>query len=242
MPVHDWTRVDAGLFHAFHQRWIISLCDLLNERVLSRAYFALPEQSIRGPIPDILTLNLASPKDSVEESDGGGVLVSTAPPRARLCKKTEADSYLTKASRVTVRHRHGAVIAVIEIISPGNKASRNEFRAFVEKSADMIRQGVHLLVVDLFPPGPRDPRGIAKAIWDEFVVEDFEQFADKPLTVASFDAGSWRAVYVEPFSVGDVLPDAPLFLKPETHVPVPMEATYQEAWQKFPAPMRKLLT
>ena len=21
MPVHDWTRVDAGLFHDFHQGW-----------------------------------------------------------------------------------------------------------------------------------------------------------------------------------------------------------------------------
>ena len=25
MPIHDWTRVDAGLFHAFHQGWIITL-------------------------------------------------------------------------------------------------------------------------------------------------------------------------------------------------------------------------
>jgi hypothetical protein len=27
MPVHDWTRVDAGLFHAFHQSWSVYLCD-----------------------------------------------------------------------------------------------------------------------------------------------------------------------------------------------------------------------
>ncbi len=25
MPIHDWTRVDAGLFHAFHQSWIVIL-------------------------------------------------------------------------------------------------------------------------------------------------------------------------------------------------------------------------
>jgi hypothetical protein len=30
MPIHDWTRVDAGLFHAFHQRWISALSDALN--------------------------------------------------------------------------------------------------------------------------------------------------------------------------------------------------------------------
>ena len=42
----------------------------------------------------------------------------------RLAKRAEADSYVRKASHVTVRHRHGKVVAVIEIISPGNKASR----------------------------------------------------------------------------------------------------------------------
>ncbi len=25
MPIHDWTRVDAGLFHDFHQSWSIAL-------------------------------------------------------------------------------------------------------------------------------------------------------------------------------------------------------------------------
>jgi hypothetical protein len=241
MPVHDWTRVDAGLFHAFHQRWISSLCDALNGGGLPRNYFALPEQNIRGPIPDVLTLKLASGGERSGEEDSGGVAVATAPPRTRLTKKTEADTYLTKTSRVTVRHRHGTVVAVIEIVSPGNKGSRGEFRAFVEKSADLILQGIHLLLIDLFPPGPRDPQGIAKAIWDEFSVEDFEQFPDKPLTLASFDAGSMRAVHVEPFAVGDPLSDMPLFLKPETYVHAPLERTYQETWRVFPDAMKKLL-
>jgi hypothetical protein len=30
VPIHDWTRVDAGLFHAFHLSWIVKLCDALN--------------------------------------------------------------------------------------------------------------------------------------------------------------------------------------------------------------------
>ncbi len=39
----------------------------------------------------------------------------------------------------------------------------------IEKAADILNQGVHLLVVDLFPPTPRDPHGIHKAIWYERV-------------------------------------------------------------------------
>ena len=37
----------------------------------------------------------------------------------------------------------------------------------MEKAADILNQGVNLLVVDLFAPMPGDPRGIHKAIWDE---------------------------------------------------------------------------
>src|SRR5262249_22651393 len=122
-----------------------------------------------------------------------------------------------------------------------NKASRSELRAFVEKAADLIRQNVHLLVIDLFPPGPRDPQGIHKAIWDEFLEEDFALPADKPLTLAAYDAGPPRVAYGEPVGVGDVLPDMPLFLKPEWYVPAPLESTYRTTWDVFPAALKGLL-
>jgi hypothetical protein len=240
MPIHDWTRVDAGLFHHFHQGWMPALCNALNAGVLPRDYFALVEQNIRGPIPDVLTLQ-QSP--AAEEAPGppAGLAVASAPPRTRHVRRNEVDIYARKADRITVRHRHGRVVAVVEIVSPGNKASRSELRAFVEKAADLIRQDVHLLIIDLFPPGPRDPAGIHKAIWDEFVEEDFALPADKPLTLVSYDAGPPRVAYVEPVAVGDTLPDMPLFLKPEFYVPAPLEATYQATWAAFPAPLKGLL-
>jgi hypothetical protein len=240
MAIHDWTRVDAGLFHHFHQNWTTVLCNALNAGGLPRDYFALVEQHIRGPIADALTLQLAPGVDG--PSNGTATLaVTTAPPRTRLVRRKEADLYVGKANRITVRHRHGHVVAVIEIVSPGNKASRNELRAFVEKTADLIRQNVHLLVIDLFPPSQRDPQGIHKALWDEFVEEDFQLPPDKPLTLASYDAGPPGVAYVEPVAVGNVLPAMPLFLKPECYVPAPLEATYQATWDVFPAPLKGLL-
>jgi hypothetical protein len=59
MPVHDWTRVDAELFHHFHQGWTIELSNALNAGTLPRDYFALVEQRVQGPIPDVLTLELS---------------------------------------------------------------------------------------------------------------------------------------------------------------------------------------
>ncbi|MFI5458172.1 MAG: DUF4058 family protein [Isosphaerales bacterium] len=241
MPIHDWTRVDAGLFHAFHQSWIIILSRALNTGVLPADYYALPEQSIQGPIPDVLTLRLSSGRNE-PNGTGSGLAVAVAPPRMRVVRRAEERIYVRKADRIAVRHRHGHIVAVIEIVSPGNKASTNALRTFVEKTSDLIMQGIHLLVIDLFPPSKRDPQGIHKAIWDEFVEEDFELPAEEHLTLAAYDAGPPPVAYVEPVAVGEALPDMPIFLKPEFYVPAPLEETYRITWDDFfPAPMKSLL-
>ena len=36
MPIHDWTRVDAGIFHAFHLSWIAEIARVLNRGQLPR--------------------------------------------------------------------------------------------------------------------------------------------------------------------------------------------------------------
>jgi hypothetical protein len=111
----------------------------------------------------------------------------------------------------------------------------------VEKSVELIRQGIHLLIVDLFPPGPRDPQGLVKAIWDEVGEEELPLPQDKPLVVAAIDAGPPRVFYVEPIAVGETLPDIPLFLEPGFYVPPPLEATYQNTWMGFPTVLKGLL-
>lgn len=243
MPIHDWTRVDTGLFHDFHQCWTAALSDVLNTGGLPSEYFALLEQNVSDPAPDKLTRRLSSL--DLEPTDGNragsALAVAAAPPRARVVRRNEVDIYAGKANRITVRHRHGDVVAVIAVVSPGNKATWAEFRAFVEKSSDLIHQGVHLLVVDLFPPGPRDPSGVHKAIWDQFTDDDFTPPPDKPLTAVAYDAGPPQVAYVEPIAVGDALPEMPLFLKPESYVPAPLEAAYQAAWAAFPAALKPLL-
>lgn len=240
MPIHDWTRVDAGLFHAFHYHWIGHLSEALNAGVLPGDYFALPEQSIRGPIPDILTLQLST-EDDHPGGGGAGLAVTTAPPRTPVIRQADEPVYVRKANHIIVRHRHGRVVAVVELVSPGNKASASALRVFVEKSSDFIMREVHLLMIDLFPPTKRDPQGMHKAIWDQIKEEDFELPAAKPLTLASYDAGPPPTAYVHPIAVGDVLPDMPIFLRPGFYVPVPLEATYQDTWSYFPAPMKRLL-
>jgi hypothetical protein len=235
MPIHDWTRLEPGDFHHFHQRWVGSLTDALNAGLLPPGYMAMTEQVTGRPIPDVVALQTGGRKDDV----GGGIAVATAPPTARIIAKIERTNYAKRADRVVIRHGRGKVVAIIEVLSPGNKDSRNSIRTFIEKAADILNQGVNLLVVDLFPPTPRDPLGIHKAIWDEFGDQPFEIPPGKPLTVASYVAGDIPVAYVDSVGIGDSLPSTPIFLSETRYIPAPLEQTYLEAWEVFPALIKR---
>jgi hypothetical protein len=237
MPIHDWTRVEAGDFHDFHQCWIVAIRNALNTGLLPPGYLAMAEQVTGRPIPDVVTLQAREPKGGSE----GGIAVATAPPTARLISRIERVNYARRADRVVIRHGRGKVVAIIEIVSPGNKDSRIALRTFAEKAADILNQGVNLLVVDLFPPTPRDPQGIHKAIWDELGDQPFDVPPGKPLTVASYIGGDIPTAYVESVGVGDPLPSLPIFLSETRYIPAPLEATYQEAWAVFPALLKELI-
>jgi hypothetical protein len=237
MPIHDWTRVRPNRFHDFHQSWTVAICNTFNTGGLPPGYFAMLEQKTRLPEPDVVTLELTPPARPVS----GGTAVELLPPKARFVTRTEAAGYARKANRITIRHPDGDVVAILEIVSPGNKDSRHALRAFARKAVEFLQAGVHLLIVDLFPPSRLDPQGIHKVIWDRLHDEAFALPPDKPLTLAAYAVGTETVGYVEPVAVGDSLPDMPVFLTGDRYVPCPLEATYQTAWQQFPAPLRQPL-
>jgi hypothetical protein len=236
MPIHDWTRVEAGIFHHFHQRWIGDLAQALNRGLLPPDHYALSEQIAGGLGPDVLTLQRPANGVSVKEELTVGVALAVTPPRVHFRLRAEPELYAAKADAIVIRHiSHHEVIAIVEVVSPGNKSSRHGLRAFVDKAVSVMRKGVHLVVVDLFPPGPRDPQGMHKVIWDEFIDNDFALPPGKPLTLASYIGCPIPEAFVEPTGVGALLSEMPLFLTPELYVPLPLEATYQSAWAAVPS-------
>ena len=74
--------------------------------------------------------------------------------------ETDAEFYRRKKSSVVVRHVSGDdIVAMIEIVSPGNKSSRRTFEAFVQKAFDLLESRIHLLIIDPFPRGPETRKG-----------------------------------------------------------------------------------
>jgi hypothetical protein len=235
MPIHDWTRVGAGTFHDFHVAWIAEIRTALNDGLLPPDYYAQAEQ-IAGPLgPDVLTLqtNGFSTSTITDVPTGrGGLAVAAAPPHARLTASAEMDDYVLKRRTIVIRHSSGdRIVALLEIVSPRNKSSRHALRTFVEKAVEALYRGYHLLIVDLFPPTPRDPQGIHGAIWREISDDPFELPAGEPLTLAAYSAGPIKQAYIEPTAVGRELIEMPLFLEPEIYVNAPLEATYQAAYR-----------
>jgi hypothetical protein len=239
MSIHDWSRIDHGIFHDFHQSWTVEIRTALNGGVLPPGFFALVEQDVSGPIPDVVTLQRYG-QDSPPGS-GGGLLMADRPPQARFVGSVQDDAYAAKANRVVVKHTLGEVVAVIEIVSPGNKSSQHALRSFVAKAGELLYRGIHLLVIDLIPPSPRDPQGIHGAIWKSLCDDAFELPEDKRLTVAAYYAGIPKTAYVEPVAVGDSLPSLPLFLDSGHYVPAPLDSTYQTTWQECPGLVRDLV-
>jgi hypothetical protein len=110
--------------------------------------------------------------------------------------------------------------------------------AIVDLSVGAITRQIGLLVIDLFPPPKRDPRGIHKVIWDRIKDEPYKLPVEKPLTLVSYSSGGVITGYVENVGVGDPLPDMPIFLTPEHYVLCPLESTYQASWAVFPKELK----
>jgi hypothetical protein len=118
MPVHDWTLVDAAIFHDFHTVWSGAIRNALNHGLLPKGYYALAEQNVVAP------------------------------------------TALERGSSLAIRHVSGhRLVALLELVSPANKDRLRHVEDFTGKAVDALDAGVHLLMVDLLPPGRTTRKG-----------------------------------------------------------------------------------
>ena len=150
--------------------------------------------------------------------------------------------YRARRRTLTIRHASGhRIVAFLEILSPGNKDRTTSVQELVNKVDSALMQGIHVMIVDLFPPGRFDPQGLHGAIWARYGMEEYVVPSAQPLTVCSYRAVAPVEAYIEHLAIGDPLPDMHLFLDVETYINVPLELAYQAAFQDMPAFLRDVL-
>ena len=124
MPLHDWTRVSAGIHHNFHQDWTIEICRTLNGGILPPGYYAMADQRVSSPECRPCSAPVGGPEPQ------GGLVVAETPPRIKQAGRAESEAvlYARKANRIAIRHELGRVVAMIEVVSPRLRGVRPSFK------------------------------------------------------------------------------------------------------------------
>ncbi len=251
MPIHDWSKADAGVFHDLHVSWIAGVKAVLNERLLPAPFYAIAEPAVGDAVPDVLTLQAEerprSPAASAPTAldDSRDATVARAPASVVVQDLEPADPYTLLARHILIRDslRNDRLVAVIELISKGNKTSRERADQFVDKAVSLLRAGMHLLLVDLHPPTQIVPAGLHARISEAYGTPPPELPEDRRLQAVSYQVldGGFPRAHVVPLKLGDALPEMPIFLGPHSFVRVPFEETYSEAFRSLAGKFRRVL-
>src|SRR5690606_31289180 len=153
---------------------------------------------------------------------GGGMQkLMESPPEVRPEMEREWDALFFQARQRSIRIRHvsdDSVVAIIEIVSSGNKHHSRALNDFADKATIALLEGIHLMVIGPHPPGPLDPGGMHGVIWDSLDGDESTRYlppSGEPLTIASYVSRGGVKAFVEPLAVGAAMPDMPLFLTPD---------------------------
>jgi Protein of unknown function (DUF4058) len=244
MPVHDWSRVKPGIFHDFHHAWIEEIKRTLNSGLLPQDFYAMAEQWSGQRELDVLALQGGFGETTGSDTPYSTPLTGVLPrPKVRDSAQTEEDWYRRKKSHVKVRHvSDDRVVALMEIVSAGNKSNKKAFEEFVSKTLELPSADVHLVPIDVLPRTKRDPQGIHPAIWETITDESANCAGSGRLSAIAYEVvRAGVNAYCESFSIGGNLPDLPLFLAEDAQVPVPLEKTYVAAFQAVPQRWRRVI-
>jgi hypothetical protein len=222
MPLHDWTD-DRG-WDSIHLVWQNQLLEWVQPRLPAgyRAYLgAVPGLTVGAPTgrPDLGVRNWGRVPDDrpatgpADEPDGEMAAVLTLDPDVAL----HID-------------RDGFLVAAVEIVSPRNKDRPDARERSTRRYYGYVRQGVHLLLIDVLPR----PAGFSFA--DAVAADIGLAFPPCPVPFAvSFRVGEpvpegtvvayWR----RPLAVAAPLGTIPLALSVHEGVGIDLEHTYREA-------------
>src|SRR5436190_307296 len=136
MPVHDWTRVSDGTFHDFHYSWVLEIKRALKRGLLPEGYYVMAEQ-FGGDLgaPDVLTLQAAATKPEPEGPLSGTATLTETPPAVDARMRIARDAYARVQRTLVIRHTsEDRIVAMLKVLSPGNKSSRHALRSFLDKA------------------------------------------------------------------------------------------------------------
>ena len=223
MPLHDWT--DDRSWDGLHLLWLNDLLNWVQPR-LPQGYRAYV-----GSVP-ALTIDTTNGKPYVSVRQWTPEPMSLAMGDGTMAEPDQeaVATFSLDPQRAIHIDLHGQLIEAIELVSPRNKDRPSARTRYLGRYAGYLRQGVHLLLIDVLPR----PSGFsfADAIADDLGITHEPTL---PPYAISFRVGeplpegtlmaSWR----RPLHVGQALAVIPLALDTKQAVSIDLEQTYLQA-------------
>lgn len=243
MPLFDHFHRPLSETHqwvAFHSRWATAIADDLNRRLPRRFLAEAP-----------FTLGSSAAVDVAETDDSpgmngaasphhasGGVAVAvepityTPPPATVVMPANFPEEVLVEIRDLDHARR---VLAVVELVSPGNKDDDRAKEQFAGKCLSYLSKGLGLVVIDIVTERLANLHNALVRLGaqdDRFLMPDDPPIyacAYRPVHRKKNDAVD---MWLRSLGVGLPLPELPLALKGYGCVRLDLEATYAEACER----------
>ncbi|MDH3598698.1 MAG: DUF4058 family protein [Candidatus Tectomicrobia bacterium] len=226
-PQHHW--------ESFHSNWATRLADALND-CLPEDYIA-EEQTHTGTYPEIDVATFEQPTTGgVTQAQQGGAATLTTPvwmppAAAHTMPAVFPDSFEVRVFQTTSGL---TLVGAIELISPANKDRPEQRRAFANKCASYLHQGVSLIIIDIVTNRRANLHNeIMKQMdYARFNLgEEIDLYGVAYRPVMRHDQPEID-IWLEPCAVGEPLPTMALRLTGDLFIPVDFDSSYMEACRR----------
>jgi hypothetical protein len=227
MPLLDHFQDSTGAWHpweSFLSVWACEIAALLNKRLSDRHFATLFLQF--SPRISAEVARFESEPEDWPQADNTS---SELPPFRIPMPAVYPDDLEV---RVHDKDRDAQVVAVIELVSPGNKDRPETRRAFAAKCAAYLQRGIGVVTVDIVTSRQFNLHnelvrllGHAEAflMTDDPVIYTVAYRPERRNDVDQID------LWPTPLAVGESLPIVPLALRGTRAIPLDLDATYTEA-------------
>jgi hypothetical protein len=225
-------------WESFHLSWADHLSGRFNMR--PNRYGFLAEANVHIGVmvaADVATFEKVVPAEDapVGERSNGATAVTTevwAPPRPLLALPVDFSSLETFEIRIYDQDRARTLVAAVELVSAGNKDRPESRRAFLDKCAAYLREGVSVVVVDIVTSRRHNFHAALMELFHggetaaRAVTSDLYAVAYRVLVAGK---QTQLEAWPEALALGTSLPTMPLWLTPSLCVPLELEAGYRDA-------------
>lgn len=222
-PLDDQTSWDL-----FHGQWPAMIVQWLNP-ILPPRYVAGPHVHLGTEIEIDVAHFEQVRQDSPAPHRGNGTAWQLSEPTVAVeTELLNTDEYEVHVYDI---ERGRRLVAAIEIVSPANKDRPESRRVFVAKCEAMLRKGVSVSIVDLVTSRHFNLYSDLLALVGQV---DPSMGDEPPATYAAACRWTQRGLkrvletWSHVLSLGRPLPTLPLWLAENFHVPLDLEATYEQ--------------